>query len=91
MRHSEKIDVLGAPETTCNFMMLYTFGMQPSSSDTTKVLYVLRFRALRIDSRSKFQGFKNTCSDQILFKMLNSKNAENGIRIAFSCPHLGTD
>ena len=43
-----KIDVLGAPETTLNFIIVYTFDMQPSIYDTTKVLYVLRFRALRI-------------------------------------------
>ena len=48
MRHPEKIGVLGAPETTLNFVIFYTFDMQPSSSDTTKVVYVLRFRALRI-------------------------------------------
>ena len=66
-------------------MIFNTFGLQASRSDTTKVLYVLRFRALRIDSRKKFHGFKKTCSDQISFNMLNSKNGENGIRIAFSC------
>ena len=54
-------------------MFFRTFGLQASSSDTTKVLYVLRFRALRIDSREQFHGFKTTCSRRISFKMLNSK------------------
>ena len=87
MRHSQKINVWGTPETKLIFMVFGTFGLQASRSDTTKVLYVLRFRALRIDSREKFHGFKNTCSHQIFFNILNSKNGENGIRIAFSCLH----
>ena len=66
-------------------MIVSTFGLQASSSDTTKVLYVLRVRALRINSREQFHGFKSTCSHQSSFNMLNSKNAENGIRVAFSC------
>ena len=66
-------------------MIFYTFGMQPSSSDTTKVPYVLRVRALRIYCRGQLHGFTNTCDHQNSFNMLNSKNRENGIRIAFSC------
>ena len=41
----------GGPETRCYFKIFGTLGLQASSSDTTKVVYVLRFRALRIDSR----------------------------------------
>ena len=66
-------------------MISDTFGLQASSSDTTKVVYVSRFRALRIDSREQVHGFTSTCSHQISFNMLNSKNGINGIRITFSC------
>ena len=41
----------GGPETRCSFKIFCTLDLQASSSDTTKVVYVLRFRALRIDSR----------------------------------------
>ena len=67
-------------------MIVSTFGLQASSSDTTKVLYVLRFRALRIDSREKFHGFKHAYVKQNSFNKLNSKSGENCIRMAFSPP-----
>ena len=67
-------------------MIFNTFGLHASRSDTTKVLYVLRFRALPIDSRMKFHGFKHACVKQNSFNMLTSKNGENGIRMAFSPP-----
>ena len=41
----------GGPETRWNLKIFCTLDLQASSSDTTKVVYVLRFRALRIDSR----------------------------------------
>ena len=66
-------------------MIFSAVGLQASSSDTTKALYVLRFRALRIDYREQFYGFKHASAQQNPFNMLNSKNVENGIRIAFSC------
>ena len=48
IRHLEKINVLAAPETSLNFVIFSYLDMQPSISDTTKVLYVLRFRALHM-------------------------------------------
>ena len=67
-------------------MISNTFELQASRSDTTKVLYVLRVRALRIDSREKFHGFKHACVKQNSFNKLNSKSGENYIRMAFSPP-----
>ena len=66
-------------------MTFSTFGVRASSSDTTKVLYALRVRALRIDYGEQFHSFKHACAQQNSFNILNSKSAENGIRITFSC------
>ena len=67
-------------------MVFNTFELQASRSDTTEVLYVLRVRALRIDSREKFHGFKHAYVKQNSFNKLNSKSGENCIRMAFSPP-----
>ena len=50
------------------------------------MVYVLRFRALRIDSREQFHGFKHACVKQNSFNKLNSKSREKYIRMAFSPP-----
>ena len=59
--------------------------MQPPSSDTTKVLYVLRFRALRFSADGFFIPL--TYMFKFLFlRYANSEKRENGIRMPFSCP-----
>ena len=77
---------MGDPGNDIIFMVFNTFELQASRSDTTKMLYVLRVRALRIDSREKFHGFKHAYVKQNSFNKLNSKSGENCIRMAFSPP-----